>query len=348
MVRRLGDNRSSLTRPVLALLERAVGSHVLALTGWPVLRITSADPDADSIERHLARCFDTEVRVGVMLGTRRVNQKPVLQVFDLGGRRLGYAKIGHNDLTTALVRSEAASLAAVGGRRPRTFAVPDVLHHNQWRGLEVLVMSDLTTDRRTTVPPAARIEAMREVAQLTRTPSTPLRDSGFWRRLSQDASRLASEPNGRRLGLAAEAVAGSHGEDLMVLGGWHGDWGSWNMGVGDGVLKVWDWERYDPEVPLGFDGLHHAAQTVRPGQDEQTGQEQAFLRAVPSTLADLGVAPDRHHLTLCLYLLEIAVRYVDALTHGATPALTRRAAWTISFLEEQLDSPHHTLVKGRS
>ena len=35
------------------------------------------------------------------------------------GRLLGYAKVGHNDLTAALVRREAASLAAVGGHQPR-------------------------------------------------------------------------------------------------------------------------------------------------------------------------------------------------------------------------------------
>ena len=348
MVRQLGHSRSRLTRPLLALVERAVRSPGRALMRWPVLRTTCVESDADSIEKYLGGCFDTDVRVGVMLGTRRVNQKPVLQVFDRDGRRLGFAKIGHNELTAALVRAEAASLSKVGGLSPRTFAVPDVLHHGRWRGLEVLVMSDLTTDGRTTVHPAARIEAMREVAQLTGTIPTPLRQSGFWSRLSQETARLSSEPNGSRLALAAEALAGSHGENLLTLGGWHGDWGAWNMGVGDGVLKVWDWERFDPEVPLGFDGLHHSAQSVRPGQAAETRQEDAFLGAVPKTLAELGVASETHHLTLCLYLLEIAVRYLDALTHGATPALTRRTAWSISLLERQLDSPPSTLVKGRS
>ena len=43
--------------------------------------------------------------------------------------------------------------------------------------------------------------------------------------------------------------------------------------------------------------------------------------------------PAEHDLTLRLYLLEIAVRYVDALTHGATPALQRRTDWVLSLLE---------------
>ena len=48
-------------------------------------------------------------------------------------------------------------------------------------------------------------------------------------------------------------------------------------------------------------------------------------------LVDVG--PDHHDLTLRLYLLEMAVRYVDALTHGATPALLRRTSWVLSVLE---------------
>jgi hypothetical protein len=125
----------------------------------------------------------------------------------------------------------------------------------------------------------------------------------------------------------------------VSLGGWHGDWGRWNMAMGDGHLQLWDWERFDPEVPVGFDGLHFAAQRVRPGQRDEHRQEETFLRSVPETLAELGVHSGQHDLTLRLYLLEIAVRYVDALTHGATPALRRRTSWVLSLLERLLEQP---------
>ena len=134
--------------------------------------------------------------------------------------------------------------------------------------------------------------------------------------------------------------------DLVHLGGWHGDWGRWNMGMGDGILQLWDWERYDPEVPIGFDALHFAAQSVRPGEREARRQEAAFLGSAPSALAELGVAPGQHDLVLRLYLLEIAVRYVDALTHGATPALQRRTAWVLSLLEQLAEHPHLISPEG--
>jgi hypothetical protein len=348
MLQRLGSGRSALAGPMRSLLQRSVHSRAFALARWPMLRVSATDPGADSIERHLAGCFGTEVRVGVLLGTRRVNQKPVLQVFDLEGRLLGYAKVGHNDLTAALVRREAHSLATVGGRNPRSFRVPRLLHHGQWSGLEVLVISALATNPRHRVTRDAQLTAMRELVQLGDTTTLPLAESGFWARLRHTAELLSEEPDGGRLLAAASAIERRHGPDPVSLGGWHGDWGRWNMGMGDGVLQLWDWERHDPEVPIGFDGLHFAAQDVRPGERDQRRQEDSFLRSVPETLAELGVHSAQHDLTLRLYLLEIAVRYVDALTHGATPALRRRTSWVLSLLERPLEHPHPAPLVGRS
>ena len=347
MLQRLGTGRSTLVGPMRSLLERSVHSRAFALARWPMLRVPATDPSADSIEHHLAQCFGTEVRVGVLLGTRRVNQKPVLQVFDLAGRLQGYAKVGHNDLTAALVRREADSLISVGGGKPRSFRVPRLLHHGRWAGLEVLVISPLATNPRHRVTPATRLNAMREVSLLSDNISLPLATSDFWARLRNTSEPLSEEPEGGRLRTAADAIERCHGADPVSLGAWHGDWGRWNMGMGDGILQLWDWERYDPEVPIGFDGLHFAAQSVRPGERDERRQEESFLRSVPQTLAELGTQSGQHDLTLRLYLLEIAVRYAAALTHGETPALRRRTSWVLSLLERALERPLLAPSKGR-
>ena len=117
------------------------------------------------------------------------------------------------------------------------------------------------------------------------------------------------------------------------------------MGIGGGTLQIWDWERYDPHVPIGFDAIHFEAQSVRPGGRAAPDQEAAFLRAAPDALDQLGVGADQHDLTLRLYLLEIAVRYVAALTHGETPALRRRTSWVLSLLERL--SGHSTASASR-
>ena len=140
-----GSGRSTLARPA-ARAPRALGP-LARLRAGPVADAAGrqrTDPGADSIENHLAGCFGTEVRVGVLLGTRRVNQKPVLQVFDLDGRLLGYAKVGHNDLTAALVRARGATRwPRSASCRPRPSGSPRLLHHGRWPGLEVLVISPL-------------------------------------------------------------------------------------------------------------------------------------------------------------------------------------------------------------
>ena len=182
-------------------------------------------------------------------------------------------------------------------------------------------MSALTTDPRGRVTPAARVAAMREVAHLHgRHRAHPGATATSGRGCDATPRGWSTSRGGPRLVAAAEALERTHGADPVdssAAGTVTGATGTWASG--DGVLKVWDWERFDPEVPLGFDALHYAAQRVRPGEREaQSPGGRRSCASVPETLAELGVPSDRHDLTLRLYLLEIAVRYVDALTHGAT------------------------------
>ena len=161
------------------------------------------------------------------------------------------------------------------------------------------------------------------------------------------ADELAREPLGQRLWPVVDDIECRHGDELVRMGGWHGDWGHWNMGMGDGVLQVWDWERYDATVPMGFDALHFAAQVIHPGERDARRREDAFLRSVPELLEQAGVDPRVHALTLRLYLLEISARYVEALRHGATPALQRRTAWALELLERTRNE-HPAPSRGRS
>jgi hypothetical protein len=347
MLRRLGAGGSRLAVPVRALLERSVRSRAFGLTRWPILRVPAGETGADSIETHLSDCFGTEVRVGIMLGTRRVNQKPVLQVFDLAGRLRGYAKVGHNALTAGLVRREARALEVLNAATLVSLQVPRLIGSGQWSGLQVLVMSALMSDPGAHVAPADRLTAMREVARLAGVTPEPLLGSHFWTRLRAEIDGLGESADYGRLVMAADSIEDRHGAATLDMGAWHGDWGEWNMGTHNGVLQVWDWERFDPAVPLGFDGLHHLAQSIRPGQRHAARQEAQFHGSVRRTLTRHGVLPDRHDLTLDLYLLEMAVRYVDALTHGATPPLRRRTDWVLSQLEGRLQSAPANRSEGR-
>ena len=244
-----------------------------------------ADPAADSIENHLAGCFGHRrcgsASCSAPAGSTRSRCS---RSSTSTARLLGYAKVGHNDLTAALVRREAAALATVGGSpRPRPSGSPRLLHHGQWAGLEVLVMSPRSTDQRhEQVPPAARLAAMREVARLAGTGERAAgRAAGSGRGCAADAERLAGEPGGSRLRAAADAIertprrrprgSGRLARRLGRAGTW-----AWATGC----CSVWDWERFDAEVPLGFDGLHFTRPRASvPGEREARRQEEAFLRS---------------------------------------------------------------------
>ena len=48
--------------------------------------------------------------LSIHIGPARANRKPVLQLLGAGGEALGYAKLGVDPLTRALVDAEAAAL----------------------------------------------------------------------------------------------------------------------------------------------------------------------------------------------------------------------------------------------
>ena len=347
MVQRLGNDRTTLVGPMRRALRLAVGSSAFPLARWPRLRVVAHDPRADSIERHLAGVLGTDVRVGVVLGPRRVNQKPVLQVFGTDGTLLAFAKLGHNPLTAGLVRHEARSLAEVGRLGPRLFRTPELLHAGTWSGLDVLVMSALSIEPGRSVDPATRVAAMVELAGLGGVRHHALADSPFLARLRGEATRLAGCAYGSSLPDAVASLAAIHGATELAFGGWHGDWGPWNMGMRGDLLQLWDWERHDAEVPLGLDAVHLLAQGVQPAQPVEPEREARMLAGVADALAPFGVDPSLHDLTVRLYLLEIAVRYVDALRHGARPDFERRTAWVVSLLSRLLEQPPTHPTEGR-
>ena len=90
---------------------------------------------------------------------------------------------------------------------------------------------------------------MRELVGLAGTTSAALAESGYWSRLRARPRFWPRLPHGTRLQATLDTIEERHGAELLTFGGWHGDWGHWNMGMAKGVLQVWDWERYDPAGP---------------------------------------------------------------------------------------------------
>ena len=334
MLRRSGGNESPLRSALDGALVRVVKSPVFAHVPWPSLHMAAGNGPEDSIESYLHGVLEEPVRVGVLLGTPRPNQKPVLQLFDLEGRTVGYAKVGHTPATAELVRREARALAQLGSHELDGVVTPRLLHHGQWKGVDVVVMSSVSSGAGSTgVPREVELQAMRQVASFDGTRREQLQLSSFWARLRDDVQQVQEPDFSERLTRAFLATEQAWGSVDVEFGAWHGDWAPWNMSHRRGLVEIWDWERFDPDVPLGLDLVHLLAQAVRPSGPHFESQEDEFLASVPTALPRVGVADHLSDLTLVLYLLEIGSRYALAGPEGRTAQTTTRLSWVVSLLE---------------
>ncbi|WP_189044254.1 hypothetical protein [Micromonospora sonchi] len=243
------------------------------------------------------------------------NHKPTLQLFDGAGRPRGYAKIGWNPATRALVAAEAAALRELSGvagidGHPR---VPRLLAEADWDGRAVAVVEPLPPQvRRVPAGAAPDPVALLAVARRHRPPAEPrpLAGSPFLSRLTAEARRsAATTPGGSRAVRAVAALTRRHGDVAVEFGHWHGDWVPWNLGRQGGDLVAWDWEHSGPDVPVGFDLAHDAFHRALVLRGEPVAPAVARMAAALARHgARLGLDLRRQRLVVDAYLLELWLR----------------------------------------
>lgn len=248
-----------------------------------------------------------DILMAVHVGAPRANQKPVLELMDDTGRAVAFGKLGVNPLTDQLVRAETVALATLAGRRLPHVMHPTVLASLSWQGHPLLLQSPLPVERATRPPATLVATAAREVAGLGETHRGCLAESRFFARLSGRLSSLPPDDEGELLTNSLLALASEHVP--LSFGSWHGDWTPWNMAAAADQLMVWDWERYDSEVPKGFDQLHHAFQSaVQRNPRGAPAQARNLVARAPQALGWMDESTAR--ATTRLYFLEIASRYL--------------------------------------
>jgi Phosphotransferase enzyme family len=296
------------------LLVHAVGPVVGTLLG-------------DHVAAALGR---SDLAAAIALGPVRPNRKPVVQLIGRDGHPVGYMKVGWNELTRRLVRSEAAMLRRLAGAGPRGFTAPGLLHQGQWQGLDITISSALPhrlwrRGRRYALPPVA---VSAEIAALGGVEVTPLGESPWFSGLRERLAPLRQAAVGRSdtAGPGAAATLDATLERLegqaatrLAFGTWHGDWGPWNLRTTPDRLLVWDWERSGDGVPLGFDLLHFGYQTALQGLGQPPARAAATGRdrAAP-LLAELGQLAGVEELLCDLYLLERLCRAAEAEVSAVT------------------------------
>jgi len=298
------------SRAAIGLLAR-VGA--LGLTRAPTLSV-HAPAGVELLWDQLAGLLG-EPRLHAAIGVRPSDphHKPTLQLFDDAGRPRGYAKIGWNDGTRAMVRAEAAALAELPPQAPDLPAVPRLLLHTRWHDREVAVVEPMPGDvRRLPEPGRPRIAAMLAVARRGGPPAPPqpVAGSAFlagWRHRAAPA-----------IGPAIDALETRDGKLALEIGEWHGDWVPWNMAVHRGGLIVWDWENSGSGVPVGFDLAHQAFQTAlsshgRPAAECATAVDAALAAHGPA----LGLSAAAQRFVAEAYLIELWLRTYELSADGA-------------------------------
>lgn len=306
-------NRLPLTR--LSLDEPGLST----LIAW----ITSTDPSQRP-----------GYSAGILVGPPRANRKPVLRVFTPDGVTWGYAKLGLNDLTDALISRETDALRSVAEWDLRRVRAPQILKAGVFGGHQVLATSPLATESGGTRQPSALpVEPTREIFQVQAQYDVPLRAAPA---LATPAT--VATPSGRAIEALATRLLEVVGDDLIPLGAGHGDWTPWNMAWAKAgsteMLEAWDWERAALGVPQGHDVVHFEVAKI--GVGERNSGERDVLAALPARLAACGIDSTLTGRLLASYLVVIGRRYAGDLALEHVASLNRRLDWVITLLERQV------------
>ena len=314
--------RSALqSRANLLLRAAAAAAAVLGFARLPVGRLTVARrhdatpaPPEEPLLELLGRQLGATVSALVVLGPRDANRKPVLELVDETGVCVGFAKIGWNAPTRALVDNEARSLRRLLDGPPAAdlVQVPAVLMHRSVGDLTVLVTAPMPRKARAwpnaAAPSTAAVAATAAALSPTgRVEEVPLVALGLWER---QRAELRGDCRGETaagiLLQALDAALGAAPHDVSVpVGGWHGDWAPWNLATVDGQAWAWDWEHASPDMPVGFDALHYRFAVLLHVDRLPTAAAVDRLRnGADALLTALGVPAEATGALVTGYLVE--------------------------------------------
>ncbi|MBY8875308.1 hypothetical protein K7640_26085 [Micromonospora sp. PLK6-60] len=313
---------NALRPPRVRMNRLAVGVLAgLGATGrarMPVLTVAvpdRVDPAEVLLAEHLGRAAGRRWHAAIGIRPPDPHHKPTLQLFDDRGAAQGYAKIGWNDATRAMVVAEAAALRALprdGGDLPE---VPRLLAETRWGELAVTLVAPMPARVRALPrPERPRVAAMLAVARRAGAPaeSRPLAGSPFLAGLTARAERAGGPARD-----AVAALAARDGATTVEFGHWHGDWVPWNLGGHAGRLWAWDWENSGPDRPVGFDLAHQGFQSALSLRGRAVPEATADMVALLDRYgAAFGLDPARRRFVADAYLVELWLRTAELAAGG--------------------------------
>lgn len=273
-------------------------------------RLVFEDPTSSVIAAAATALGQPIAACAITLGPRRYNRKPVVQLMNPSARTVGYLKVGANDLTSAMVATEAATVDQLDGTND-VLRLPTVLWRSDWQGRSVACFSPVS------VPPqqlvAADTSRLVQVARAVVEAGGGHQDGEF-----QDSALLVhvrdlarSNDRVHRQLDRAEAMFAGH---QVSAGQWHGDFSPWNMISNANSTALIDWEFASDAMPVGADLLHNRVMVATHLRGEAPGRALRALRDGRHDLPELhamGVPSDQHRAHVLLYLFELVRRDLE-------------------------------------
>ena len=334
---------SSVRRAMLAtsaLLRLKSGSIVGP--GFQVRPTRATDP-GQAADRLLSELLDQPIRVSWTVGPARANRKPVLQIVGDQAGILAYAKAGIDPLTTSLVSRESTALASLERVDFSALVHPKVLGHFATEGTTMIVLAPLSTDGHSpddvldlaAVGARPTLEAMQEVSVALGRYVAEVSSSAWYDRLVARVRRIPQHERPPRLDLLMSAIAATR--TRIPFGSWHGDWHAGNFATRGHEVAVWDWERLENHVPLGFDAQHLALQSLlRRLSSNFSHAASQVLATAPKRLAPWGISASQAELVAALHLVDLAVRYLEDGQLNAGAAVGAVDDWALPAAEAML------------
>lgn len=302
----------------------------------PVRRLRVTDGHDDCLVSVLSTAVAPGSAVAMRLGSWDHARSLVARVLDPAGRTLAFGKVGIDAHGRASVDAEWRNLTHVASAGLRHIVVSEPRGRHHWCGLDLLLVSPLVPSGAPS-PPGSElpVEAMLELARLGGPRTAPLSHSAWWSSVQERLERV--EDPGLRAELAACAAAWSTvGLGTRVpLGPWHGDWTAWNMAWDGPRVLLWDWEHFAPDVPVGFDLLHHLAQGLRVSVGTgATAEAQWRSQADQALTRHVRLGAGARDVLRAAYLLEVNLRFVLD-RQGTAQAADRRRGWDLDLLRRE-------------
>lgn len=266
----------------------------------------------------LAACFPTRAghSFAYFTGTDSPHRKVAVQVMDVAGRLLGFAKLSRNPAVATLLQHEAAMLRRVAALGLSSAHIPAVLYAGNQADCAVLVTDTLKSafTRSTTRFGGDHRRFLQELWKRGRTGTRTAAQlaSGLEARALPVAAKL--EPAWQTRIHTALSNLRSHGELPIGVGLVHGDFTPWNTFRAKGRLYVFDWEYAEEEAPLASDLLHFVLNEPHVRNLPPDGKLQAARVAVAQGWT--GIEPNAFEPLVIAYVLVQVLRQLERLSDG--------------------------------